>query len=163
SPGLARASLVLMLLASLLALGSRLAIAQQGVDIYASADLRPAGAAEGPPPPGTPSGSVTFEHLAGGKTRVTVTAMGLTPNSMHATRHRHHATRPATRYYAARKHANRSRRAPRRAAHWPGRPIRCALARNRGYRRCGTAHCGGYLSPFPKSNPEELNHKELSN
>src|SRR5436190_6573973 len=84
SPGLARASLVLMLLASLLALGSRLAIAQQGVDIYASADLRPAGAAEGPPPPGTPSGSVTFEHLAGGKTRVTVTAMGLTPNSTHA-------------------------------------------------------------------------------
>jgi CHRD domain len=83
SRGLTLATTVLMLLTSLLALGSGLAAAQQGADIYASADLRPAGASEGPPPPGTPSGTATFAHLATGGTRVTVTAMGLPANTTH--------------------------------------------------------------------------------
>src|SRR5205814_727015 len=82
--GLNLATAVLMIVTSVLTLNSGVAVAQQGGDIYASADLRPAGASEGPPPPGTASGSATFAHSATGVTRVTLVAMGLPPNSKHA-------------------------------------------------------------------------------
>jgi hypothetical protein len=82
--GLTLATALLMLLTSLLTLNSRLVVAQQAGDIYAAADMRTAGASEGPPPLGMPSGTATFAHLASGGTRVTVTVLGLPPNSKHA-------------------------------------------------------------------------------
>src|SRR6478672_388150 len=73
-----------LIVASLLPAGSGTAVAQQAGDIYASADLRPEGSAEGPPPAGSAYGTATFERLADGKTSVKVTAAGLPPNTKHA-------------------------------------------------------------------------------
>lgn len=58
--------------------GALPASAQQGAEIYATADLAPEGAGS----EGTAS-TATFEHTGQGSTRVTVIAMGLQPNSRH--------------------------------------------------------------------------------
>src|SRR5215212_1934158 len=80
--GLGLARIVALVVAALL-VSSGIALAQQARDIYASADLRPEGASEGPPPSGSANGTAVFERLASGDRRVTLTVAGLPPNTKH--------------------------------------------------------------------------------
>ncbi|HEX8598631.1 MAG TPA: hypothetical protein VF952_08960 [Chloroflexia bacterium] len=80
-PLVALVTLALVATVTFAAPGARQAHAQMGGDVYASADLTPGGAETNPN--GAASGA-TFEHTSSGGTRVTISLVGLRPNTEYA-------------------------------------------------------------------------------